>query len=66
MKEWKQVVLQTADAELVCWVENDDRVKPGAFLTLKEMPDISWSVVKVYGYVSKIAPRKTWKVGGLV
>lgn len=66
MKAWRQVVLHHADdTELVCWIEDDPRVERGTKLTLKETGDVLWEVVKVYGFVSKEAPRKTWRVGGL-
>ena len=66
MGGYRQVVLQSEDAELICWIANDDRIRRGTIITLKEIDDVRWRVVKVYYYVSMNHPRKAWKVGELV
>lgn len=59
---------EETDATMVCWVEHDSRLKaPGVRLTLKQFPDIIWTLRNVYRGI-QLEPgslRRRWNVGGL-
>lgn len=62
---YRQVILWADNTELVCWIPNDDRVRKGSKITLKEIPDVVWLVKEMYDHTAQESPRKTWRVGGL-
>lgn len=66
MREWRQFDLQAGDSRLVCWLEDDSRLTAGRQLTLKQMPEVIWTVTCRYaGPLLSSPPRQTWRVGGL-
>ena len=46
----RQYVLSdpATSARLVCWLEHQPRVRPGTRITLKDFPDRTWVVKKIY------------------
>ena len=65
-KKYRQVELSSDSTYLVCWLESDPRIKRGVGLTLKEIPDVTWTVRTVYSTELEGSQRKTWRVGGLL
>lgn len=49
---------------MTCWL-NDDRLKVGMKVTLKERPDILWQVKAVYEPVVESKVEQRWAVGGI-
>ena len=67
--ELRQYELHDADSEsrLVCWLENDSRLRVGVRVTLKGL-DGNWIVRRVYKTLrtaSDVFATRHWKVGGL-
>ena len=62
---YRQVVLEAENSSMVCWLPNDDRLRRGLVITLKEIPDVKWTVLAIYKQVLTESPRRTWRVGGL-
>lgn len=66
-KRFVQVELKHQQSVMVCWLEQDPRVREGANLSLKLMPEVLWRVSKVYETKS-VKPSDAhdhWKVGGI-
>ncbi|HEX6276022.1 MAG TPA: hypothetical protein VFZ53_23440 [Polyangiaceae bacterium] len=63
---YRQFELTTEDgATLVCWIEDEPRLKVGAWLTLKEIPGVRWRIEKAYNFKALHHQTRRWKVGGL-
>lgn len=57
---------EAGDTQMVCWVEQDPRLKRGVRLTLKGIADVEWTVFHVYDKAIHVgSPSRTWRVGGL-
>lgn len=55
-------------ATIICWIEDDPRVKEGAIISLKDLdPGRKWKVMKVWQecILEKDNLYKPWRVGGL-
>lgn len=61
---YRSVELQSDDTQMVCWVDDDPRLKVGIVLTLREIPDVRWTVTAVYNRQAE-HQRRTWRVGGV-
>ena len=44
-----QLVHTNPQTTLTTWLEKDNRIKPGAYITLKEYGDVEWRVSIVFG-----------------
>lgn len=65
-KTWRQCeLIAEGDSHLVCWIEDGPALEPGTRLTLKEIPDVVWTIVHAYKGTRTDHPRRTWNVGGL-
>lgn len=53
------------DRETVGWVEWKHRLKEGTQLTLKEFPDVKWSVISASAPRESHPGRQRWTVGGI-
>jgi len=63
---YRQYELQANESILVCWLKVDPRVKTGVQITLKQIPDVLWTVINEYKNVDlPTAPHQRWEVGGL-
>ena len=61
----KQVYLRCKDTYTFFWVDDQEGVKKGNFLTLKD-DDRRWEIVEVYDTsIEKKEINRTWHVGGL-
>lgn len=63
-----QVELYDANCQsrLVCWLPVDSRIKRRAILTLKEIPDRDWIVLRVFKtQIEDADMNRRWSVGGL-
>jgi len=64
----RQFELQAGATYLVCWLDDDARLKEGARLTVKETDERVWTVRKRYRVtrdVNAITEGRKWRVGGL-
>ena len=61
-----QLHLSSENAEMVCCVPYDKRLKEGINIYLKEIPDIVWTIRYCYdGLIPKNQIQRGWNVGGL-
>ncbi len=66
---FKQYELNSEESTLICWLPADDRLKYGARLTLKGIPDIIWTITGRYDTALMGADLnfiRGWKVGGIL
>lgn len=64
----RQVFLSNGATHQTVWVENDERLKFGCEITLKDSEDkeARWKVLKMYDtIIEKNTLYKPWRVGGL-
>jgi hypothetical protein len=62
---YRQFELKAGDSRLVCWLKLQDGLREQVRLTLKEKPDVVWTVVRIYNPVLYSPPDIRWRVGGL-
>jgi hypothetical protein len=62
--DYRQVELVSEDTHMVCWLEDEPRIKVGAYLTLKDIPNVTWQIIRAYNKQPE-HQRRTWRVGGL-
>ena len=62
---YRQVELRSGDSRLICWLEYSEKWKAGSVISLKEIPNIQWTVQVVYYMQVSTPPERRWRVGGL-
>lgn len=65
-KVWyRQFDLQSGDAFLTCWLEDDPRLKVGVMVTLEFYGKAYWKINARSRFKRAGNQRQQWKVGGL-
>lgn len=64
-QRFRQLELRADQSKLMCWVEDDRRLRPHVRITLKEIPKVVWEIAWMSEITITQHPRKTWRVGGL-
>jgi len=62
---YKQYELTAGESFLTCWLKVDPRLKTGVEVSLKQIPNVRWKIIKVYDTVLPTPPNQRWEVGGL-
>ena len=61
-----QVQLVSGSTHTTCWLEQDNRLKCGVRLSLRDhLPDKVWTVARISDVKLSHKPLTRWKVGGL-
>jgi hypothetical protein len=63
-KRYRQFALEQGDSRLVCWLEDDSRLKKGVSISLVGVPGW-WVVQTCYRLTVEDKPETRWQVGGL-
>lgn len=58
---YKQYELQADESVLTCWLKVDPRLKTGIQITLKQLPDVIWTIRQVYSTELPTAPNQRWE-----
>jgi hypothetical protein len=65
MSRYRQCELSAANTRLVCWLDEQPKLRVGAVVTLKEIPETKWTVQWISEMVADQHQRRTWRVGGV-
>ena len=64
---YRQFDLRSDDHRLTCWLEDDQRLRPGMLVTLKgDSEHRYWEVMRAWSVSLDAPPERRWHVGGLL